>query len=123
MKKILCLLIAVLFLFPCKAEALRKPDHIGQSMAVGTESGLVVRGDAKIWMVTLLPNLPGELGAYLTLYDEYQGSINEANIKMEIEVAAAGNSEVVVLEYPIDVSNGLWVQKSIGAGTYIILYE
>ncbi len=124
MRRIFCLLIAVLFLFPLTAEALREPDHIGISKAQGNQSipgTQIRRGDAKIWSVNLVANGPSATGSWLTLYDEYQHPLAEANIIMEIEVASAGDSKVVVLRYPIDVSNGLY---AIGEnGTYIILYE
>lgn len=119
MRRKLCLLLILLFLLPTMGEALREPDHIGISKAIGTDPGMIVRGDAKVWMVSLT----GYDGpAWLTLYDEYFEAGSEENIILEMEVADA-TSEVVVLDYPIDVSNGLYVHKTIGAGTYLILYE
>ncbi len=125
MKRLLCLLIVGLFLFPLVAEARRAPDHIGIEKAVGTSPGEIVRGDAKVWMVTLT----GYTGpAWLTLYDSYEVSVGilsnngEGDIIMEMEVASA-TSQTIVLEYPIDVSNGLYVSKTVGDGTYLILYE
>lgn len=125
MRKIFCLLIAGLFLFPLVVEARREPDHIGISKAQGNQvhtGTQIVRGDAKIWSVNLAATAEEtSTGSWLTLYDEYEAPLDEENIIMEIEVASAGDSKIVVLRYPIDVSNGLY---AIGEnGTYIILYE
>lgn len=125
MRKQSLILLVLLFLLPTIAEARREPDHIGISKAqeqnMNLPGTMIVRGDAKIWSVNFVAIGTKSAGAWLTLYDEYQGAINEANIIMEIEIASAGNSEVVVLNYPIDVSNGLF---AIGEnGTYVILYE
>ena len=126
MNKLISILLLCFFLFPLTAEARREPDHIGISKAQGNQSlagTQIVRGDVKIWLVNLAAT--GEdspaIGSWLTLYDEYQHPLAEANVIMEIEVASAGDSKVVVLKYPIDVSNGLY---AVGEnGTYIILYE
>lgn len=124
MKKILCLLL-VLLLLPLTAEARREPDYIGKSKSIKSTigpvtAGQIVRGDAKVWMVNLINNLNQSKGSFLTLYDEYQ-TPHEANIIMELEIATTGNSETVVLEYPIDVSNGLYYVLE--SGTCVILYE
>jgi len=122
MKRILCLFLILLFILPIIAEARMEPDHIGKSKAVGTDNSVqIVRGDARIWAVSLINH--DAIGAFLTLYDEYEPSLDEENIILEIEVATAGNSETIILEYPIEVSNGLYVWKSIASGTYLILYE
>ena len=125
MKKLLCFLIIALFLFPLTASARREPDNIGTPKAVGNPTILgtqIRRGDAKIWSVNFVANGDGVKGAWLTLYDEYSHPLRKANVIMEIEIATAGNSEIVPLpKYPIDTSNGLY---AVGEnGTYIILYE
>lgn len=119
MRRKLCLLLILLFLLPTMAQALREPDHIGIAKAIGTTPQMIVRGDAKVWVVSLTGY---DGAAWLTLYDDYLEAGEEENIILEIEVADA-TSKVVILNYPIDVSNGLYAHKSIGTGTYLILYE
>lgn len=117
MKKTICLLIAILLIFPLIAEARRRPDSLNTTTA-GSSTAKIVRGDVRIWSVTLSSTANT---AYLTLYDEYEAPLDEANVKVEIRESVNGNSQTLFFDPPLDCSTGLYVW--IGNGEYVIVYE
>jgi len=118
MRRIFCLLIAILFLFPLVAEARRRPDSLNTIVA-GSSSTNIVRGDARIWGVTLRATTG--VGT-LTIYDEYSStSLDESEIVCEISEATTGNSQTLHFDPPLDCSSGLYVEMT--NGEYVIVYE